>query len=299
MDFDKFISTLTLTSILILAAVTSPVLLSSNFGQQVFAETINEEMIEDKKYNVLSSDLQFSNEELTISTIVIPDFEKGSSEMTIASQDRAFALGIDTTKDVPKAVFAIFDGYSWHYLYSYSEISEELTHIAATFGDSTIDIYVNGEHEGTLPNIQTLSINERGVPEDIPLESLTSYTDVIVGAFVQEQRGKETISKEFGGFIQSVDVFESKYDETEINSLYLSSFTTQTSSDAVETQLDEIVEGENTNIVETFNEEVDLVASSLTGTSNNSLDDSEQSGSILDGILENFKRIAEKFSNWG
>jgi len=90
---------------------------------------------------------------LTVSGWVKPDYSGGSPVFAVLSKDKSFMLTINNIiSPERKVMFSVFDGIRWHSVQSQSEINEEWTHLAATFGDSSISLYVNGKLEARNGN---------------------------------------------------------------------------------------------------------------------------------------------------
>ena len=172
---------------------------------------------------------------LTVSAWVTPDFSSGSKIMTIVSQEKGFILGINRSLDPQEhASFAVYDGMEWNSITSNSKINEERTHIAGTFGDGSISLYVNGDLVGTLSDIQTFQINHRGVPEEATLTSISSDSEVTVGAYSKVKKNQLRVSNEFSGMIHVVDLYDKKFDQSQIRELVLAQFDLQEFSKGVD-----------------------------------------------------------------
>ncbi len=229
----KIISSSFLVSILLLSAVSYPGISSPIFSN-AFAETFYMEM-EGGDNITLDTGLPDELTELTVSAWVTPDFDSGSKIMTIVSQNQAFVLGINRSLDPQEhANFAVYDGMEWNSITSHSKIKEERTHIAATFGDSSISLYVNGELVGTLSDIQTIQINHRGVPEETLFTSISSDSEITVGAFAKVKKNQLRVSNEFSGMIHVVDLYDKKFTQSQIRQLVLAQFDLQEFSKGLE-----------------------------------------------------------------
>jgi len=297
----KLISSSFLICVLLLSAISYPVSNSPTIFIDAFAETFELEK-DGGDYVTLESDLPDELEELTVATWVTPDFDDGSSIMTILSQYKGFALGINRSLD-PKehAIFGVYDGMEWNELTSNSKIKAERTHIAATFGDATIKIYINGVHEGTLSNIDTMQLNQRGLMEDVPLTSISSDYEINVGAYTKIKKSNVKVSQEFSGLIHVVELYGKALDDSEIKNLYLSSFDVQEFSEGQSI----VAESDETDIqqVQDFSDGAVLISSSTTSTngielilSSKTTNDSTSNVS-LDEIYNNLLRITIKYND--
>jgi len=179
-------------------------------------------------YVTLDTGLPDELTELTVSAWITPDFDSGSKIMTVVSQDQGFVLGINRSIDPQEHVtFAVYDGMEWNSITSHSKIKEERTHVAGTFGDGSISLYVNGELVGTLSDIQTIHINHRGVPEETTLTSISSDSEITVGAFANVKKTQLRVSNEFSGMIHVVDLYDKKFTQSQIRELMLTQFDLQ------------------------------------------------------------------------
>ena len=283
-----------------LSAISYPVSNSPTIFIDAFAETFQLEK-DGGDYVTLESDLPEELEELTLAAWVTPDYDDGSSIMTILSQYKGFALGINRSLD-PKehAIFGVYDGMEWNEVTSNSKIKAERTHIAATFGDATIKIYINGVHEGTLSDIDTMQLNQRGLMEDVPLTSISSDYEINVGAYTKIKKSNVKVSQEFSGLIHVVELYGKALDDSEIKNLYLSSFDVQEFSEGQSI----VAESDETDIqqVQDFSDGAVLISSSTTSTNGielilSSKTTSNDSTSTLDEIYENLLRITIKYND--
>ena len=296
----KLISSSFLVCVLLLSAISYPVSNSPTIFIDAFAETFELEK-DGGDYVTLESDLPKELEELTVAAWVTPDYDDGSSIMTILSQYKGFALGINRSLD-PKehAIFGVYDGMEWNEVTSNSKIKAERTHIAATFGDATIKIYINGVHEGTLSDIDTMELNQRGLMEDVPLTSISSDYEINVGAYTKIKRSNVKVSQEFSGLIHVVELYGKALDDSEIKNLYHSSFDIQEFS-AGQTIVDASVETDIEQ-VQDFSDGTVLISSSTTSTNGvelilSSKTTSNDSTSTLDEIYNNLLRITIKYND--
>jgi len=149
-------------------------------------------------------------EQLTISAWVKPDYNKGSPQFTVVSKEKSFSLAINKLYTPEKiATFSVYDGIKWHKIESKSIITEDWTHLAATFSDSSINLYVNGVLESSL--------NEIGAPFVV---SLSSESDTVVGAYRSDKNGDISIQNKFAGNLDSVYVYDDYLNPSSIQQLY-------------------------------------------------------------------------------
>ncbi len=298
----KLISSSFLVCVLLLSAISYPVSNSPTIFIDAFAETFQLEK-DGGDYVTLESDLPEELEELTLAAWVTPDYDDGSSIMTILSQYKGFGLGINKNLD-PKehAIFGVYDGMEWNEVTSNSKIKAERTHIAATFGDATIKIYINGVHEGTLSNIDTMQLNQRGLMEDVPLTSISSDYEINVGAYTKIKKSNVKVSQEFSGLIHVVELYGKALDDSEIKNLYLSSFDVQEFSEGQSI----VAESDETDIqqVQDFSDGAVLISSSTTSTngielilSSKTTSNDSTSNVSLDEIYNNLLRITIKYND--
>ncbi len=296
----KLISSSFLVCVLLLSAISYPVSNSPTFFIDAFAETFELEK-DGGDYVTLESDLPEELEELTLAAWVTPDYDDGSSIMTILSQYKGFALGINRSLD-PKehAIFGVYDGMEWNEVTSNSKIKAERTHIAATFGDATIKIYINGVHDGTLSNIDTMELNQRGLMEDVPLTSISSDYEINVGAYTKIKKSNVKVSQEFSGLIHVVELYGKALDDSEIKNLYQSSFDIQEFSAGQSI----VAESDETDIeqVQDFSDGAILISSSTTSTNGvelilSSSTRNSYDRSSLDEIYANLLRITIKYND--
>ncbi|TAK17178.1 MAG: hypothetical protein EPO37_07285, partial [Nitrosarchaeum sp.] len=180
--------------------------------------------------------------ELTISSWVKPDYSQGSQEFTVISKDNSFVLSINNLITPTKiAKFSVFDGIKWTSVESTSIIDEKWTQLSATFNGTSIQIYVDGQLESTntLEDQLTLSVNGKLITTTI--DSLSSESDIVIGAYVNTRKGSEQISQEFSGQVDGVSLFNSQLDNSQIKSLYDEKSEYYMSQDSVEIDLDTIL----------------------------------------------------------
>lgn len=315
MKYSRIIYSSFLILLLVISAISFPNLNSTSNLREAFAETFQLEK-EGGDYVTLTTNLPDDLNALTVAAWVTPDFTDGSSVMTIISQSNGFVLGINRNID-PKeiATFAVYDGSEWNTIESKSKIKEEITHVSATFGDASISIFINGELEATLSNIKTWHVSDRGALEEVPLTSLPSDYEIVVGATTNIKREQLKVSNEFSGIIHVVELYDTALDPSQIENLYLASFDVQQLSEAVEVVPGSVtIEQEQTQIetevpeVQEFSASVILEESSTTNTieefqngeiilSNDTIVYNEtESDQTVDEIVANLWRISIKYT---
>ncbi len=279
-NFRKILS-LSLSIILLSSAVTFPVSISTNYwgyafgetsqsivpppvesihfdnpkwkdlvnnGVNIFIDEDNPAAIFDGKDNFLqipSSDISKELDSFTISAWVKPNYDSGSQKLSVISMKNAFELSINNNLEPEKiATFSIFDGIKWHSVQSYLSVDEEWTHLTATFDDSSISIFVNGQRQNTLDNIRTVSV-QKGQSVVTPLGSISAESDIFVGVFQNSADAK--FSSYYSGLIDSIEIFDSVLGLGQISALNeknRESGYTPTLSDSESEEIDETFEGE-------------------------------------------------------
>jgi len=207
-------------------------LISVGYGVIIGDATVAEDEV---KENFLELDgegdfLKISNDTstnyltgLTLSVWIQPDYSQGSPEFTIISKENSFVLSINNKIEPQKiAKFSIFDGIKWTTIESTSTINEEWTHLATTFNGEIIGIYVNGELEGTaeISGIPTISVN--GKLKTTTVDGIYSDSDIVLGAYLNTNRGEVKIQNQFSGIIDDVLLYDTVLDQTQIYEIYYS-----------------------------------------------------------------------------
>ena len=100
---------------------------------------------------------------------------------------------------------------------SISQVKEVWTHLAATFGDSSISIYVNGKLEDTI-QITSVPIFIDEMFEALPVDSISSGSDILIGTYFNSR--KITSCNQFSGLIDEVLVYDSFLSPSQITQLY-------------------------------------------------------------------------------
>jgi len=155
--------------------------------------------------------------EFTLSVWVKPNYEKGSSEFTILSKEDAFSLTINNIKWPHKVVrFSVFDGIKWTMVESSSTIEEEWTHIATTLDGSTISLYINGNIEATKEIEGIPTLNSRGYLEVKSFESISSDSEILIGAQQSTKRSVEKSMSFFSGLVDEVVIQDESLEDQQI-----------------------------------------------------------------------------------
>jgi len=149
-----------------------------------------------------------------------------------------------------------------HSVESTSQISENWTHLAATFGDSSISIYVNGKLEATLSDIETLSLDSSGILATSPLGSISSDSEITVGALTSIRDNQLRVDNQFSGQYKNIDLFDFAADQSQIDEMYIGAFDVQEFTEAVV-----ITSGSTTagGAIQEFDEGVVISSSGTTG----------------------------------
>jgi len=190
--------------------------------------TVDEEMNDfleldgDEDFLIMTNDTSTNYlTELSITARIQPEYSNGSPEFTIISKENSFVLSLNNKIEPQKIVkFSIFDGIKWTIVESSSTINEEWTNIAATFNGESIMIYVNGELEGTtqITGIPILSVN--GKLKTVNVDGISSDSDIVIGAYLNTNRGEPKIQNQFSGNIDDVLLFDRVIDQTQIYEIY-------------------------------------------------------------------------------
>ena len=186
--------------------------------------------------------------EFSIVAWIQPEYSNGSSEFTIVSKENSFVLSLNNRIEPQKIVkFSIFDGIKWTMVESSSTINEEWTNVAATFSGESIMIYVNGELEGTqqVTGLPIIAVN--GKLKTVPVDGISSDSDIVLGAYLDTNRGETKIQNQFSGSIDDVSLFDYVLEDQQILGMYEQTKDAYVIVESVKT-LDEIIaEMENEN----------------------------------------------------
>ena len=181
-------------------------------------------------YMILESNLPEKLKELSISVWVKPDFKVGApATLSIVSQSHAFDLSINNDKiDKNFVTFSIYDGIKWHYVTSESEIKNTWTHLAATFSDETISIFVNGIQENSQKIDGDYSLTHQfGVSAQNSFDYISSNSNVLVGAFTPLLREDGAVKNNFSGQIDDIMLYDAVLLPDQISILYQNDRTSQ------------------------------------------------------------------------
>jgi len=212
------ISSLALSFILLSSAVSIPLSISDVYAQYAPSDS-------NQDYKILNINFPNKIYDFTVSAWVKPDYSDGSSEFTVVSKENAFVLSINKLVSPEKvAKFSIYDGIKWHTVESTLQIPENWAHLAATFGNSEIKIYVNGKLESTLSDIEVMSLDARGNIVMGPVSMISSNGEIIAGAYTFYRNNQLNVINQFSGDYYDIDLFAFVADQKQIDELYLGSF---------------------------------------------------------------------------
>ncbi|MCV0431896.1 LamG domain-containing protein, partial [Nitrosopumilus sp.] len=159
---------------------------------------------------------------LSVTAWVNPDYSGGSSEFTVVSKEKSFALTINNNiKPEHVAKFAVFDGIKWHTVETVTQIGNNWSHIAGTFNGTTLSIYTNGTISNVNESVETISISLDGQLEPKTIETVTSTSDVVIGASLENQRTVDDVTKQFHGEIKEINIFDVYLSSEQILEIYL------------------------------------------------------------------------------
>jgi hypothetical protein len=171
---------------------------------------------------VLDSNLSEKLNDFSVSVWVKPDYKKGSpSTLSIISESDAFALAINNDKvDENFAFFSVYDGIKWHIVESKTAISEEWTHITATYSNEQIKIFVNGAQEGSINIDGDYSLTHQyGESSQNSYDYLSLQFDLVVGAFNPNSRDQGSLKNHFSGLIDDITLYDKSLSSSHIFTL--------------------------------------------------------------------------------
>ncbi len=174
-------------------------------------------------YLILESNLPEKLKEFSISIWVKPDFKVGApATLSIVSESNAFDLSINNDQINKNFVtFSVYDGIKWHQVTSKSEIKDNWTHVAATFSDETISIFVNGIQENSQKIDGDYSLTHQyGVSTQNSFDYISSKSNVLVGAFTPLSRVDGLVKNNFSGQIDDVMLYDTILLQDQISTLY-------------------------------------------------------------------------------
>ena len=162
-------------------------------------------------YMILESNLPEKLKELSISVWVKPSFNVGApATLSVISKSNAFDLSINNDQiDKNFVTFSVYDGIKWHHVSSKSEIKDSWTHLAATFSDETISIFVNGVKENSAKVDGHYSFTyTHGKAKQNSYDYLKSESKILVGAFTPLSRADGIVKNNFSGQIDDVMLYD-------------------------------------------------------------------------------------------
>jgi hypothetical protein len=174
-------------------------------------------------YMILESNLPEKLKELSISVWVKPNFKVGApATLSIISESNAFDLSINNDQiDKNFVTFSVYDGIKWHHITSKSEIKDNWTHLAATFSDETISIFVNGVKENYVNVDGRYSLTyTHGKAKQNSYDYLKSESKILVGAFTPLLRADGVVKNNFSGQIDDVMLYDTTLLPNQISMLY-------------------------------------------------------------------------------
>ncbi len=174
-------------------------------------------------YLILDSSLPKKLNDFSISVWVKPDFGVGApATLSIVSESHAFVLFINNDKiDKSIATFSVYDGIKWHHVDSKSEIKDTWTHLAATYSDETISIFVNGVEENSLKvDGSYSSTHSLGVRTQHSNTYIKSESDILIGAFTPLARADGVVKNNFSGLIDNIELYAISLSSTNISEIY-------------------------------------------------------------------------------
>ena len=174
-------------------------------------------------YMILESNLPEKLKEFSISVWVKPDFKVGApATLSIISESNAFDLSINNNQiDKNFVTFSVYDGIKWHHVTSKSEIKDNWTHLAATYSDEKISIFVNGIQENSQKIDGDYSFTHQfGISTQNSFDYISSKSNVLVGAFTPLSRADGLEKNYFSGQIDDVMLYDTILLQDQISTLY-------------------------------------------------------------------------------
>src|SRR3989337_2109382 len=197
----------------------------SHFVGNVYVEGESGLMLDGDSYVTNNGNSTNSISNLTITAWVKPYYSNGSSEFTIVSKERTFELIINNIIDPQQvATFSIFDGIQWHSVETSTTLGESWSHLAATFNGTKLSVYTNGTLSNEKSTINTITLTTDGQFESKIPGLISSSSDIVVGASLDNSRSVDDVSKKFSGEIYDVNIFDVYLTAAQIAELYNSSF---------------------------------------------------------------------------
>src|SRR3989337_2195069 len=181
----------------------------SHFVGNVYVEGESGLMLDGDSYVTNDGNSTNSISNLTITAWVKPYYSNGSSEFTIVSKERTFELIINNIIDPQQvAKFSIFDGIQWHSVETSTTLGESWSHLAATFNGTKLSVYTNGTLSNEKSTTNTITLTTDGQFESKTPGLISSSSDIVVGASLDNSRSVDDVSKKFSGEIYDVNIFD-------------------------------------------------------------------------------------------
>src|SRR3989304_1294565 len=197
----------------------------SHFVGDVYVDGESSLILDGDSYVTNDGNSTDSISNLTISAWVKPYYSNGSSEFTIVSKERTFELIINNIIDPQQeAKFSIFVGIQWHSVETSTTLGESWSHLAATFNGTKLSVYTNGTLSNEKSTINTITLTTDGQFESKTPGLISSSSDIVVGASLDNSRSVDDVSKKFSGEIYDVNIFDVYLTAAQIAELYNSSF---------------------------------------------------------------------------
>jgi len=177
----------------------------------------------DGDYLILDSSLPQKLNDFSISVWVKPDFKLGApSTLSIISESQAFDLSINNDKiDKNIVTFSVYDGIKWHHVNSKSEIKDSWTHLAATYSDEIISIFVNGVKENSAKVDGGYSFTyTQGAGTQNSDDYINFESNILIGAFTPQVRADGVVKNNFSGLIDDIGLYSTSLPSTNISEIY-------------------------------------------------------------------------------
>ena len=240
---------------------------------------------------------------LTITAWVKPYYANGSAELTVISKENTFDLIINNVVDPQRvAMFSIFDGIQQHTVVSSTTFGENWSHIAVTFNGTLLSMYINGTLSNEKTITDTITLTSDGQLEPKTPELVTSSSDVVIGATLDNTRSIDAVSKKFSGEIYDVNIYNVYLSAEQIaqiyNSTFLIVFNATNSTDIVSTQTNSTkgIPIEDIETIDVLEDIISIEIDNATGIDNLS-NYTEQDTSIELNGTESFVTIEEEELN--
>ncbi|MEM3100884.1 MAG: LamG-like jellyroll fold domain-containing protein, partial [Candidatus Nitrosotenuis sp.] len=157
---------------------------------------------------------------ITVAAWIRPEYASGASVFTILSKDKSFELTLNNIVNPPQiATFSVFDGIKWHNIQTSTKISQNWSHIAATFNGTDITIYVNGTISNTAKTTPAIIVDAKGDIQGTTPQISLKYADVVVGAAL-DSRTVDTAQRAFSGSLDEVGIYYEYLTAEQVLALY-------------------------------------------------------------------------------